>query len=100
VKTRYCCSRERGSGDETGGLSLSKSGAPRELNDEWGKATRRKVDGVDLVDRVDAGTTEAAWPKDVHYVYFVHFRPRARSLTIRLQTHPGCDDRKALLQIN
>jgi hypothetical protein len=37
VKTRYCCSREPGSGGETGGLSLSKSGAPRELNDEWGK---------------------------------------------------------------
>ena len=27
------------------------------------------MDGVNLVHRVDVGTTEAAWPKDVHSVH-------------------------------
>ena len=58
------------------------------------------MDGVNLVHRVDVGTTEGRLAKGRQLRLFCPLRPRARSLTIRLQTQLGCDDRKALLQID
>ena len=63
---------------------------------------KMEVDGVDKVDVVDVLKESGLRSPLCLPGPLCPLRPfpSTRSPTIRLQTHPGCDDRKALLQIN